>query len=520
MIHEKCPFYKEAVIWYFECMLRYANRSILYGSSETLPRTRTYDTNRKVSDYGKFGPVLKSTMDMVISKAASSTALGHFGTGEANWTLFEKVYCMAQCTPDISEVGCKNCLISSLSRMSSCCNFSITVMLFTPSCQLRYDTDQKFYLDTPNNVLNTNSNVHPGKGDAAESLRESELVETVEYDFVSLKVATKDFCNDYKLGEGGFGAVYMGTLNNGEVIAIKRLSANSGQGAKEFMTEARLVAKLQHKNLVKLLGFCSEGDEKLLVYEFLPNSSVDRFLFDPRKRATLDWETRCKIITGIARGLQYLHEDSRLTIVHRDLKPSNILLDKDMNPKIADFGTAKLFGVEQTYGNTSRIVGTQGYMAPEYMLVGEYSAKSDIYSFGILILEVVSGQKNRVVYQSPHMEDISLLAWKMWSEGRTYDLTDPTICDTAPRREVARCIQIGLLCVQQNPEQRPTMAAVVLMLTGLIALPLPLKPLTSLHYNYSNTPSLNDDSLPTKAGQSNSKSVTRSSDVEHDLYTR
>lgn len=162
MIHEKCPFYKEAVIWYFECMLRYANRSILYGSSETLPRTRTYDTNRKVSDYGKFGPVLKSTMDMVISKAASSTALGHFGTGEANWTLFEKVYCMAQCTPDISEVGCKNCLISSLSRMSSCCNFSITVMLFTPSCQLRYDTDQKFYLDTPNNVLNTNSNVHPG----------------------------------------------------------------------------------------------------------------------------------------------------------------------------------------------------------------------------------------------------------------------------------------------------------------------------------------------------------------------
>ncbi|CAO2842622.1 unnamed protein product [Amaranthus hypochondriacus] len=306
--------------------------------------------------------------------------------------------------------------------------------------------------------------------------------EFIQYDFSTLSAATSDFSVDNKLGEGGFGLVYKGTLNTGEVVAIKRLSGKTGQGAKEFMTEARLVAKLQHRNLVKLLGFCSHGEEKMLVYEFLPNSSVDRFLFDPIRRESLKWETRYKIIMGIARGLQYLHEDSRLTIIHRDLKPSNILLDKDMNPKIADFGIAKLFGGEQKYGNTSQIVGTQGYMAPEYLLTGEYSDKSDVYSFGIIIFELVSGQKNRVLYQATHMEDMPNHVWRLWNGGKCDEFIDPILKNSAPTlSEVMKCIQIGMLCVQGNTDNRPTMATVVLMLTGSMALPSPSTPLMAIH---------------------------------------
>ncbi|KAK0579377.1 hypothetical protein LWI29_025359 [Acer saccharum] len=157
---------------------------------------------------------------------------------------------------------------------------------------------------------------------------------------------------------GGFGEVYKGVLPNGQEIAVKRLSKRSGQGVEEFKNEVVVVAKLQHRNLVRLQGFCLEGEEKILVYEFVPNKSLDYFLFDLEKQRQLDWNTRYKIIGGIARGILYLHEDSRLRIIHRDLKASNVLLDGDMNPKIADFGMARIFGVDQTQGNTNRIVGT------------------------------------------------------------------------------------------------------------------------------------------------------------------
>ncbi|KAJ7967624.1 Receptor-like protein kinase [Quillaja saponaria] len=217
--------------------------------------------------------------------------------------------------------------------------------------------------------------------------------ESLQFDFGTISAATDNFSDSNKLGQGGFGAVYKGRLTNGQEIAVKRLSRESGQGDQEFKNEVLLVAKLQHRNLVRLLGFCLERRERLLIYEFVPNKSLDYLLFDPRKRAQLDWERRYKIIGGIARGLLYLHEDSRLRIIHRDLKVSNILLDADMNPKISDFGMARLFVVDQTQGNTSRIVGTFGYMAPEYAMHGYFSVKSDVYSFGVLVLEIVSGKE-------------------------------------------------------------------------------------------------------------------------------
>ncbi|RVW86392.1 G-type lectin S-receptor-like serine/threonine-protein kinase RKS1 [Vitis vinifera] len=173
-----------------------------------------------------------------------------------------------------------------------------------------------------------------------------------------IAAATNNFSFTNKLGWGGFGSVYKGQLSNGQEIAVKRLSKDSGQGVEEFKNEVTLIAKLQHRNLVKLLGCCIEEEEKVLIYEYMPNKSLDSFIFDETKRSMLTWEKRFEIIIGIAQGILYLHQDSRLRIIHGDLKASNVLLDVDMIPKISDFGMARLFGGNQIEGSTNRVVGT------------------------------------------------------------------------------------------------------------------------------------------------------------------
>ncbi|KAI6705937.1 hypothetical protein NL676_008899, partial [Syzygium grande] len=221
-----------------------------------------------------------------------------------------------------------------------------------------------------------------------------------------IRAATGNFSNECKLGEGGFGPVYKGTMADGKEIAVKRLSRTSGQGLIELKNEVILIARLQHRNLVRLLGCCLEEQEKLLIYEYMPNKSLDVFLFDSNMGQSLDWKMRVNIACGIARGLLYLHEDSRLRIIHRDLKASNILLDGEMNPKISDFGMARIFGVNQDKANTNRVVGTYGYMAPEYAMVGLFSVKSDVFSFGVLLLEIISGQKNNGFHLQEHCESL------------------------------------------------------------------------------------------------------------------
>ncbi|KHG02489.1 Cysteine-rich receptor-like protein kinase 6 [Gossypium arboreum] len=290
----------------------------------------------------------------------------------------------------------------------------------------------------------------------------------------TLKTATANFSDENKLGQGGFGPVYKGKLFDGREIAVKRLSSNSGQGLAELKTEVMLVAKLLHRNLVKLLGFCLEEEEKLLVYEYLPNGSLDKILFDQGKRLRLGWERRYKIIVGIARGLLYLHEDSQLRIIHRDLKASNILLDEQMNPKISDFGLAKLFGESETQGNTNRIAGTYGYMAPEYAKHGLFSIKSDVYSFGVLVLEIVTGQKSS---SFRNLTNLLSHAWLHWNNGTAEELIDPILNDPWPTFEAFKCIHIGLLCVQEDAADRPSMSDIITMLSShSVTAPAPSRP--------------------------------------------
>ncbi|MQL69215.1 hypothetical protein Taro_001515, partial [Colocasia esculenta] len=310
-----------------------------------------------------------------------------------------------------------------------------------------------------------------------ESSRGNDELELPLFDFATIAAATDDFSAGNKLGEGGFGPVYMGQLGDGKEVAVKRLAKNSVQGLDEFKNELVLIAKLQHRNLVRLLGGCIEGDERMLIYEYMPNKSLDAFLFDKTKGSLLDWKSRYQIINGIARGLLYLHQDSRLRIIHRDLKASNILLDKEMNPKISDFGMARIFGGDETEANTRRVVGTYGYMSPEYAMDGVFSVKSDVFSFGVLVLEIVSGKRNRGIYLSDPNLNLLGYAWSLWKEGSGLELVDSSMTDSYPAAEVLKCIKVGLLCVQERPEDRPTMASVALLLASDTAsLPQPKQP--------------------------------------------
>ncbi|KAH0744984.1 hypothetical protein KY290_032977 [Solanum tuberosum] len=281
----------------------------------------------------------------------------------------------------------------------------------------------------------------------------------------NILAATDDF-SDNKLGEGGFGPVFKGSLAEFGDVAIKRLSRRSSQGLEEFMNELKLIANLQHKNLVSLLGCCVEGEEKILIYEYMPNCSLDKFISDPSLKVTLDWDTRFGIIEGIAQGILYLHKYSRLKVIHRDLKVSNILLDQEMIPKISDFGMARIFGTDQTQASTKRVVGTYGYMSPEYVVYGQFSEKSDVFSFGVLLLEILTGERNSDFFMTEVCVSLLGWAWKMWKEGRMLELIDPSIRATCDSNKTTRSVLVALLCVQEIPTDRPIMSDIVVMLSN------------------------------------------------------
>ncbi|PPS02462.1 hypothetical protein GOBAR_AA18203 [Gossypium barbadense] len=291
-------------------------------------------------------------------------------------------------------------------------------------------------------------------------------LQTTSFTLRQIKAATNDFHASNKIGEGGFGPVYKGTLADGTVIAVKQLSARSKQGNREFVTEIGMISALQHPHLVKLYGCCIEGNQLMLIYEYLENNSLARALFGPQEsQLTLDWPTRMKICIGIARGLAYLHEESRLKIVHRDIKATNVLLDKNLNPKISDFGLAKLDEEDNTHIST-RVAGTYGYMAPEYALHGHLTEKADVYSFGIVALEIVSGRCN--TRSRPKQEPFILLEWAhvLKENGSLLELVDTRIGSDCNIDEVMAMINIALLCTNPTSSARPLMSSVVSMLEG------------------------------------------------------
>ncbi|KAJ9690112.1 hypothetical protein PVL29_012655 [Vitis rotundifolia] len=538
---ELCPNQKEAIGWFDNCMLRYSNRSI-FSTEEDLPAFTMHNSNN-FSNGDEFDQPLGNLFASLKSKAASGDSRYKFATAEVNVSSFQNIYALVQCTPDLSELSCSNCIEKAINGVPGCCDRKQGGRVVKPSCNIRFES-YRFYDFTaanapppppsspptsvstpppPSNTTSTkgkNSNTswtvvlivvpsavisvmliiaficcflkrrRPSETVGTQDKDEIRNEESLQFDFAIIRVATNNFSDANKLGQGGFGPVYKGRLSNGQEIAVKRLSSASGQGEREFKNEVILVAKLQHRNLVRLLGFSFEGIERLLIYEFVPKTSLDNFIFDPIKRAQLDWDKCYKIIGGIARGLLYLHEDSSLRIIHRDLKASNILLDAEMNPKISDFGMARLFVIDQTQGNTSRIlllslkfhmmflsIICNGYMAPEYAMHGHFSVKTDVYSFGILVLEIVSSQKNNCFRNGRNdVKDFLSYVWKNWKKGKATNVMDPMM-GTSSTSEIMRCIHIGLLCVQENEADRPTMASIVLMLNRYsLSLPLPSLP--------------------------------------------
>ncbi|CAL5421097.1 unnamed protein product [Camellia sinensis] len=289
---------------------------------------------------------------------------------------------------------------------------------------------------------------------------------TISYfDFHKLKKATKNFHHCNLLGRGGFGPVYRGKLEDGRLVAVKKLSLDqSQQGESEFLAEVRMITSIQHKNLVRLIGCCSDGAQRLLVYEYMKNRSLDLILYG-KSDQFLNWETRFQIILGIARGLQYLHEDSHLRIVHRDIKASNILLDDKFQPKIGDFGLARFFPEDQVYLSTN-FAGTLGYTAPEYAIRGELSEKADIYSFGVLVLEIISCRKNTDLNLPSEMQYLPEYAWKLYERSSVIDLVDPKMReDGFVEKDVLGAIHAAFLCLQPHANLRPPMSEIVAILT-------------------------------------------------------
>ncbi|KAL1809034.1 hypothetical protein ACET3Z_026024 [Daucus carota] len=324
------------------------------------------------------------------------------------------------------------------------------------------------------NINKGRKSVHSTSKNNPEVDETESTVDVKVYSLNTIISATENFSSANKVGEGGFGSVYKGKLLNGQDIAVKRLSNTSGQGTEEFRNEVTLIARLQHKNLVRLLGYCMQKEEKMLIYEYLPNKGLDGFLFDDEKRYMLDWKKRFDITVGIARGMVYLHHDSRLKIIHRDLKASNVLLDADLNPKISDFGMARIFENDQNEEMTRRVVGTYGYMSPEYAMEGLFSTKSDVFSFGILLLEIIMGRKNTSYYAENCVNLIGHV-WGLWRESRAMEIVDREWLGESHEHDsqIFRCIHIGLLCVQESAAARPSMSEVVFMLCNEISLPPP-----------------------------------------------
>ncbi|KAF0905218.1 hypothetical protein E2562_001007 [Oryza meyeriana var. granulata] len=561
-----CPLVKDVLIFYDLCHLRYSNRNFFvdddyFVTTYTLQRSRLVSAPAAAAFDASVGLLVNATAEY----AANSSR--RYGTGEEEGldkSNRPKIYALAQCTPDKTADVCRTCLTTLTGQLPKVFSRRMGGGIFGVWCNFRYEVSP-FFSGRPLLQLPTFVETPPLAPSATRgekkrnrtgtvlaivmptiaaillivvanfccwrrrrpeeqtflpysiSSDDIQRIDSLILDLPTLRIATDDFAETKMIGKGGFGMVYKGVLPDGQEIAVKRLCRSSRQGIGELKSELVLVAKLYHKNLVRLIGICLEDQEKVLVYEYLPNRSLDIILFDTDKNRELDWGRRFKIINGIARGLQYLHEDSQLKIVHRDLKASNILLDFDHSPKISDFGLAKIFGGDQSEDVTNRIAGTYGYMAPEYAMRGHYSIKSDVFSFGVLVLEIVTGRRNSGSYDSGQDVDLLNLVWEHWTRGNVVELIDPSLGNHPPIDQILKCIHIGLLCVQRKPASRPMISSVNIMLSSsTVRLPSLSRPafcIQEVSASDSSNPYSERYPRPRHSGYSDNSTVASSNDV-------
>ncbi|XBH93924.1 hypothetical protein VPH35_084775 [Triticum aestivum] len=447
---QSCPNNTGVTMYEDDCVLRFANRQFLdflnadqWQAGELSIQTTTADGSVPAVAVSWFSAAATTILTAVSAASSNSTSGAgdaqkqYFVTGEVDFD--PRIYALAQCAPVLTPEQCSSCLGQLLVQIKV--DLSTKPPWVTSRvewCDLRYDV-RPFYegqamlqlqAPPPPSSATPETRAEKKKSSAVgisvgivcslvlililsalafirfrrrinkateqdNPFKKISRAQCVIYDLPALQEATDNFSQRNKLGEGGFGAVYKGILPDGQEIAVKKLLGTAGHGLDQLHNEVLMLAELQHKNLVRLHGFYSHRDDTLLVYEYIKNGSLDNFLSDDTREEehTLVWEQQYNIIIGIAKGILYLHEDSSMRIIHRDLKPNNILLDDDMEPKIADFGLARLLGEGHTHTKTSGVVGTLGYMAPEYAIHGRVSPKIDIFSYGVLVLQIVTRRR-------------------------------------------------------------------------------------------------------------------------------
>ncbi|KAJ7960004.1 Cysteine-rich receptor-like protein kinase [Quillaja saponaria] len=489
-----CSTGNGARVIYDGCFLRY--ESTAFFDQTTLPGNSMTCGNQTAKQATAFsGAVEQLLTDLQV---ATPRIKGYFAAvkrevvGSVNTT----VYAVAQCAETVTEIGCEDCLKVGQNNLDNCPP-NTDGRAFDAGCFLRYSVTP-FFAD--NQTINItpflkegDSNMKaaiiggvvggvglilllvaifvwfrlsrgPKRVPRGNILGATELRGPVSYSYKDLKSATKNFSEETKLGEGGFGEVYKGTLKNGKVVAVKKLAlGQSSRVDATFESEVKLISNVHHRNLVRLLGCCSKGPERLLVYEYMENSSLDKFLFGER-RGSLNWKQRYDIILGTARGLAYLHEEFHVCIIHRDIKTSNILLDDYLQPRIADFGLARLLPEDKTHLST-QFAGTLGYTAPEYAIHGQLSEKADTYSYGVVLLEIISGQKSSEFKTGNDGEYLLQRAWKLYEDNMQLELVDKMINPNEyDEEEMKKIIEIAIMCIQSSVTKRPAMSEVVVLL--------------------------------------------------------
>ncbi|CAD6217793.1 unnamed protein product [Miscanthus lutarioriparius] len=532
-----CPNSKDVTVYQDACIVGFSDQRFLDFPGVNSPyAVSSWDSDNLTVPAAWFDAAVAALMNATVDRAVSVTAASnnssarqYFATGVEDFDAeqYPKIYGLAQCVPDMTAVQCRGCLGSLVASMPGFLDGKPAGRSLGVWCNLRYSVSPFYtgpamlHLPAPAPAPAPAPTAVPSvvtpktgagrrraagiaagvacfvvlvvifsavalvrfrrkiakKNGRSRSLEKIGRAKCTVFDFFTLQEATENFSEDLKIGEGGFGIVYKGKLPDGQEVAVKKLlDSATGHGLLQLHNELQVLATLQHRNLVRLHGFCVHQNEKMLVYEYIKNGSLDNFLFDTETGNKLTWDQWDNIIVGIAKGIMYLHEDSRIRIIHRDLKANNILLDENADPKISDFGLARLQG-DHTQTKTATVAGTYGYMAPEYAMRGHYSIKSDVFSFGILILEILTGRRSSGSFNIEESVDLLSLVWEHWTMGTIVEVMDPSLRGKAPAQQMLKYVHIGLLCVQDNPVDRPMMSTVNVMLSGsTFSLQAPLKP--------------------------------------------